>query len=418
MRSALRKAAIKVVPSWVHPHLRTLQFRATSVIGGALRRLPGSSRQFGPPRKLVGTLRDYAGQRGSSRAASYYRLRDSELICRSLPRPTAGEIHFEFFNEIKRISPPVGVAVLENGRVITRTGAVIGPDDALIAEVSDTFFTDDPTAHPIFLAPKLPRITRLEGAVAVLTTFRSDIYYHWLFDTLPRLQLLNDADVHYDRIVVAQGSRFQRESLELLGIEQGCLISDPKLHLEAAKLIVPTLPGTVGNPPLWACAFLRRSFLAHLGEQRGPAQRRIYIARGKGATRRIVNEEGLLRMLEREGFEIVLPETMSFLQQVALFDQAHIVIGAHGSGLSNLVFCRQGTHVIELFSPNYVTVPYWALANQLKLVYCYIMGQGDWHPSRGRGRRVHADISIDLTKVEVALRDIGRARLTAQSGTA
>jgi len=419
MRAALRKSLIRLLPTWLHPHLRNLQFRGTPMLGGALRRLPGSSRQFGPPRHITRSLSDYVARlrRDGYDGASFHRLRDSEPMHRSLPRLAHGPVHFEFFNEITRISPPVGVAVLPEARVLGRSGAVIGPDDTFIADVSETFFSLDPSAHPIFLSPKLPRITRLEASVAVLATFRSDIYYHWIFDTLPRLQLLREAGIGYDKIVVPARSRFQRESLALLGITEDRLLADPASHVEAARLIVPTLPGMVGNPPAWACTFLRRGFLPQLGE-RGSNERRIYVARGKGSTRRILNEDELLRVLQREGFEIVLPEQMSFLEQVALFDQAKVVVAAHGSGLSNLVFCREGAHVVELFSPHYVTVPYWALANQVGLDYRYVMGEGGWDPARGRGRRIHGDIKIDVAKVEAALGEIDDSRPRLRRGAA
>jgi Glycosyltransferase 61 len=420
MRAALRKSLIRVVPAWLHPHLRSMQFVATPLIGRALRRLPASSRRFGPPRKIAASLAGHVDQlrrdRGSD-AASYRVLRGPDALSRMLPRSADPEIHFEFFNELTRISPPAGVGAIAGGRVITRNGVVIGPDDSFIADVGETFFSEDPAAHPIFLAPKLPRVTHVDGSVAVLTNFRSDIYYHWIFDTLPRLKLLKDSGFAYDKIVVPARSSFQRESLDLLGIDHARIISDPGLQVEADRLIVPTLPGTVGNPPGWACDFLRRSFLPHLGV-RGPQTRRIYIARGDDATRRITNEPQLLRVLEREGFEIVRPEERRFLDQVRLFDEADIVIGAHGSGLSNLVFCRAGTHVIELFSPHYVTVPYWALANQVGLNYSYVMGDGSWERARGRGRRIHDDIRIDVAKVEAALDACRGARVPAEAQTA
>lgn len=407
MRTALRRSLIRFVPPRFHPHLRNLQSAATPLVGAALRRLPDSSRRFGPPRRLALSLGDYVERlRRDRRAVAEYRpLHDSETIRRRLPQSLADDIHFEFFNELARVSPAVGVAVLGNGRVLTRTGTVIGADDSMIFDVSETFFTDDPAAHPIFLAPKLPRVTSVPGSVAVLTTFRSDIYYHWIFDTLPRLQLLHESGVRCDRIVVPTQARFQGESLDLLGIERERVIAERGLHIEAERLVVPSLPGIVGNPPRWACDFLRRSFLPRLG-QRGAGERRIYVARGKGATRRILNEEDLVRLLQKHGFEIVFPEALSFLQQVSLFDAASIIVGAHGSGLSNLVFCREGAHVVELFSPNYVTVPYWALSNQVGLDYHYVMGEGVVDRARGRGRQIHDDIRLDVSQVETVLRRI------------
>lgn len=41
-------------------------------------------------------------------------------------------------------------------------------------------------------------------------------------------------------------------------------------------------------------------------------------------------------------------ETMSFSDQVQLFAKARIVVGIHGAGLANIVFCRPGTVLVEV----------------------------------------------------------------------
>lgn len=409
MRAALRKLLIHHIPPWVHPRLRSLQIAATPIVGGLLRRLPGSSKSFGPPREISTTLAEYVERRNTNRpgSAQYLELHNSHIIARQLPGVVERPIHFEFFNEIKRFSPPVGVGFIENGRVLARNGVVVGPEDCFVADVSHTGFIDNPAAHPVLLTPKLPRVTRVEEAVAVLTTYRSDIYYHWILDTLPRLHLLQESGVSYDKLLVPAQSQFQRDSLRLLGIDAAQITADRGLHLEAATLIVPSLPGVIGNPPRWACDFLRRSFLPHLGDG-GPCERRIYVGRGRGSTRRIVNEPELLEVLKHQNVETVFPETLPFLEQVRLFNSAKLVVAPHGSGLTNLVFCRPGTVVVELFSPNYVTTPYWSLANQVGLDYYYVMGQGKWDPSRGRGRTTHDNIAIDVEKVRAVLDQVER----------
>jgi capsular polysaccharide biosynthesis protein len=409
MTAALRKFLLHHIPPWLHPHLRSAQIAMTGAVGRLLRVLPCGSTSFGPPRKIAGTLAEYVDQRNRSHPGSayYVEVHKGHPISRKLPRTVERPIHFEFFNEMSRFSPSAGVGVLPDGRVLTKNGVVIGPGDHLIADVSHTFFIDDPACHPIFLSAKLPRITRLDGTAAVLTTYRSDIYYHWMLDTLPRLYLLRESGIAYDKLIIPTQSRFQRDTLVLLGIDEKQVIADRGLHLQAARLIVPTLPGMVGNPPGWVCDFLRRSFLPALGGDESQ-NRRIYIARGVGGTRRILNEPELLSVLKQHAIETVYPETLPFLDQVKLFNSASLVIAAHGSGLTNLVFCRPGSVVVELFSPNYVTTPYWALANQIGLDYYYVMGQGTWDRSRGRGRTTHDNIVVDVEKIRAVLDDLGR----------
>lgn len=106
-------------------------------------------------------------------------------------------------------------------------------------------------------------------------------------------------------------------------------------------------------------------------------KRRIYISREKANSRRIVNESEVLNILEKYGFEKVFLESLSITEQMQLFVSSEYVIAPHGAGLTNLVFCPQGTKVLEIFSPNYVSVSYWNICNQIGLDYYYLFGRGE-----------------------------------------
>ncbi|MFK7943264.1 MAG: hypothetical protein AB8B85_10180, partial [Paracoccaceae bacterium] len=55
------------------------------------------------------------------------------------------------------------------------------------------------------------------------------------------------------------------------------------------------------------------------------------------------------------------------------------VVAVHGAGLTNLLFCRPGTRVIEIFPGNFVKSPYWWLCRQLGLVHIPVTGgPGDY----------------------------------------
>ena len=51
---------------------------------------------------------------------------------------------------------------------------------------------------------------------------------------------------------------------------------------------------------------------------------------------------------QRITFRVVELEAMHLAHQVALFRGARAVIGVHGAGLSNILFCKAGTLVFEL----------------------------------------------------------------------
>jgi capsular polysaccharide biosynthesis protein len=400
-KPTLRRLLIRFIPAAAQPYLRSTQFAVTRVVGRLMRMMPGSSVVVGPPRKIADSLSLYVRDRGGL-GDFYVELEAATVVQRTAPRTAAGAVDTAFLAEMSRRLPSAGYAVINGGRVLTATGAVVGPDDHLIADVSQTFLTADPRENIQLITPKLPRVTNRAGLVGVLTVYRSDIYYHWLFDTLPRLHLLQSSRLPVDAFVVPQRTSFQRDAVSMLGLDQKRLVSDGSLHLRAESLVVPSLPGDPGNPPAWACSFLRASFLDSSRKVAG--RTRLFVSRARSASRRVLNEDRLLDVLRPLGFRSIYLEELSFRDQIDAFNDAEIIVSPHGSGLANLVFCRAGAQVIELFSPNYVNVLYWTLSNQVQLDYSYILGSAPVTRAAHRGRHVHEDIVVDVQAVEAMVR--------------
>jgi hypothetical protein len=98
----------------------------------------------------------------------------------------------------------------------------------------------------------------------------------------------------------------------------------------------------------------------------GPRQR-LYVKRRR--FRKVVPNKLLLHFLAKQDFVTVELEEMTQSEQIRLFQNAEIVVAAHGAGLANLMFCPAGTRVLELspdaeFRPNF-----WMIAEKLGLPY-------------------------------------------------
>src|SRR6478736_5721811 len=63
--------------------------------------------------------------------------------------------------------------------------------------------------------------------------------------------------------------------------------------------------------------------------------KRLLIER-KGPTRKIENFDQVQQFLAHHGFETIVLEEMSIVEQILLFQNAEFVIGTHGAGLTNL----------------------------------------------------------------------------------
>ncbi|MFD1883329.1 glycosyltransferase family 61 protein [Paracoccus pacificus] len=94
---------------------------------------------------------------------------------------------------------------------------------------------------------------------------------------------------------------------------------------------------------------LRRAGLEKIPDRlRGRGSRRLLISRKRAASRKLIEEDLLLKALAPLGFEEFVAEGMSAIEQIAAFNSAEIIIGPHGAGQANMIFCNPDCHVIEL----------------------------------------------------------------------
>ena len=213
------------------------------------------------------------------------------------------------------------------------------------------------------------RILRsLNGSILSLLTGGggNENYWHWLFDVLPRLSLcskvinLNKIDYFLLPSIL---NNFQNETLNLLKIPNHKRLSSEKYrHVKSNNLLVTDHPVVISgdatedhnNPPGWIIEWLRSNFLKE-GIISNKEQKKIYIDRTAKKSnltlqRMITNEEEVKECLIKNNFIPVKLHEIKFSDQVDLFYNAECVVGLHGAGFVNLVFCKPKTKIIELRS--------------------------------------------------------------------
>jgi hypothetical protein len=133
------------------------------------------------------------------------------------------------------------------------------------------------------------------------------------------------------------------------------------------------------------------------------ARRKIYVRRPAG--RSVQNAAEIEHLLGQAGFETVEMRGLSHREQIALFHAACFVIAPHGAEMSNLLFCRPGTQVIEL-SPMPQFRPFFAqISDKLGLSHAVLPCATDDGSFQGR-------MSVDVKNL-AALMAMVRARGTA-----
>lgn len=129
---------------------------------------------------------------------------------------------------------------------------------------------------------------------------------------------------------------------------------------------------------------------------------RILISRGPNLRnphkqrRRLLNEASLARALEPYGFQLYRLEDLSIEEQVNLFYDAEFVIGAHGAGLSNIIF-SENIGVLELYPSHQILPYYYYLAQSLGHRYTYLCGSK---------KSIHANFEISPSTVLDALQPL------------
>ena len=265
--------------------------------------------------------------------------------------------------------------------------AIITSDNYLLADISRDYpgqlpgcDKHDPSQHLAFSQEEWPPLEKIDGKAAILSVLSGNVYFHWMVDLLPRIEILRRGGIKLDRIdwfvVNNYQSQFQKETLTALGIPpEKILASDRHPHIVAEELIVPSFGSHLGWLQPWGLKFLREVFLTPKVLSKKGFPERIYISREKAKYRRVLNEGEVREILRQYGFVTVSPESMSLEEQIAMFAAAKMIIAPHGSGLTNIIFCQPGTKIIEIISPHYLRYYYWGISKQLGLEHYYLPGE-------------------------------------------
>jgi capsular polysaccharide biosynthesis protein len=290
----------------------------------------------------------------------------------------------DFGDRVARVFPMLGVLEIPNGAVDCPDGWIYEPHGNLHPECA-WFAARVTEMERDRRRPE--RVERLAGrALSLVSDFSLDNYGHLLVDSLGRLHLYEQAGLRLDDCdhVVCPGrpSARNRALVAQLGIPSAkCRWADEPRTLQFETLWATSFPGVRRNAPAWLAAFLRR----RLGAPVASPARRLFVTRA-GFPRNVSNEAALLPLLRERGFEIYDPSANENPRRD--FAEAALVVGGHGAGLTDILFCAPGATVLELVPSDHVFPYYYAMAHAAQLRYACILGRslqqrpaGSWGPS-------------------------------------
>lgn len=246
-------------------------------------------------------------------------------------------------------------------------------------------------------------------AIALFSQFQDGIfyggYYDFVFLVLTKVCRIKDALPLLDLsdIVISYplfNAPYETEYMQLLGVNADNLTDSTKYKVVTPHLV--TANSAHWYPNLADLLSLKR----HIGATFQPVEtqrNRIYISRS--GRRCITNEDELITLLKKYDFLILADKPRTVTEQISMYYNASFIIGPHGASFSNIIWCRPGTHLFELFSPNYAPDFFLYLAKMMDMEYsAYYEGTADSKIDYLEG--LVEDIHVSIPKLEACLDNI------------
>ncbi|KKD38829.1 MAG: glycosyltransferase family 61 protein [Limnoraphis robusta] len=290
------------------------------------------------------------------------------------------------------------LCVIPNAFIVNKMGLTLTSDMEIIRQSLDGQ-NRTISLNPEPIKKRLEDNKIISGTYVSLLSFYTLNFAHWLMDGLPKLSLiasLNDsvkADLKF--IIPDASPPYIIDSLKLLGIQENQTIPVSEKGIQVEKLILCHAAQNPGRPSKKHILTIRNQLLDSVlvNQDNDLASRRLYISRSQ-SERKIVNEQEILQVLKNYNFEVIHCERMSFAEQIRIFSEAEVVLGSHGAGIYNQIFCRSGTTIIEIYNKDY-----WHHSSR---IISSFLGHTHWHIF---GENVSSDWQtwVDPLKLEKVL---------------
>jgi len=254
-------------------------------------------------------------------------------------------------------------------------------------------------------------------------------YYHWMTEIMPRA-IFSCQTLKYDNTKMVEGKKIvflidehiPKQCLEALTFCIDLPFTTEVVYknelLTCNNLIYcspfwQSLDNTTGSVPNHKEFFLdmyalrlvhdavQNKFSQKDSDKKEPI-RKIYLQRKPTQMRSIVNYEEVENFMIQENFEILDTSNLSFIEQVKLFSEAKIVIGASGATFTNLLYMQNNTVAINFYpshpATNHGIFQPLADVSGVKLIHYKTIPVDD--------KSLHSNFMVDLNIIQNILKDL------------
>ena len=238
-----------------------------------------------------------------------------------------------------------------------------------------------------------------------VTDTRSNQFFHWLTDSLQRIEMVKKELGNYPIIIHDNYLKdgFIKESLEILEIP--FIIFERNKFYKVKNLLITSHVGTAGNYHNEAINKISKTVI-NSQKIKFPTvnerNKKIWISRQNTNKRKIENFKEVKEILNKYNYEILNYEKLNFKDQIIISNKAKVIGGLHGGGLTNMLFMETGSLIFEIRDENdYFNNCFFTLSSDLNHKYFYFLGKAN-----NKNDFYASDYVIDVKKLDKELKEI------------
>ena len=223
------------------------------------------------------------------------------------------------------------------------------------------------------------KIVQIDAASWVIDV-RSDQFFHWTADVLQRIEILGEYVNDYPILIPNSFLKYSyiTETLKLLDIPYTPYNQNELLKIK--KLYITSHGAPSGNYNDSLINSIRDRILNSLGEKQNKGTY-IWVSRQKSKKRKIANYAEVKEIINRNGFKIVDFDVLSFNEQLNISNNAEVIAGIHGAGLSHMFYSKNIKKLIEIrVSDDDKNNCFYSMASSLNIDYYYFKCESEGNP--------------------------------------
>jgi hypothetical protein len=238
-------------------------------------------------------------------------------------------------------------------------------------------------------------------------------YYHFIFQILPKLYETKLIDssipllIDYSARDIASMKQLvewcNTEHRKIIYMEYDVAYNIDELYtITSPNICVPNWKSKNVKSDAIQCAYsldsiktMSNALTPYSSNQK--SYEKVFICRGRASKRRRYNEQELLDLAQKYGFEPIYPEELPIEEQINIYHRAKVIIAAGGAALCNLIYCQPDCKLIILCGSHLATSLFSSLILMKggKVIELY---------NDGKSKGYQGDFYINLLEFENAIK--------------